>query len=55
MNGGLNDDEQGGFRAGGGVNQIFTLKQERKNADYMWVLQIWRCTIGLIGKLCGKC
>ena len=39
VTGGLIDDDQGGFRAGRGyVYQIFTLKQERRNAEYMWVL-----------------
>ena len=61
VNVGLIDDEQGGFTTGRRyIDQIFTLKQigekiKRKNAECIWVLSIWRSTIGLIGKLCGKC
>ena len=63
VNGGLTDDEQGGFKAGRGcVDQIFTLKQIGKNARgkkrcvCVWVSYIWRRhMIGLIGKLCSKC
>ena len=60
MTGGLIDDEQGGLRAWSGcVDQIFPLKQigeksREKKRSSMW--ENWRRrTIGLIGKLFGKC
>ena len=35
------DDEQGSFRVGRGyVNQIFTLKQERKNTMYIGFIDL---------------
>ena len=56
--GDLIDDELGVFREGRRcVSQIFALiqiceKALEKNADCMWVLQIWRSKIEL-GKFCG--
>ena len=53
MTRGLNDDEQGGFRAGsGGVDQIFILKQigekarEKKRRVYVGFIDL---------ELCGEC
>ena len=55
MTGSLIGDQQEGFKAERGcADKIFTLnrqvrKHERKNVEFMWVLQVWRrCMIGLI-------
>ena len=58
---GLLNDEQRGFKAGRGVDQIFTLKQigeiarEKKRRVNVGFIDLERCMIGLIGKLRGKC
>ena len=62
VTGGLIDVEQENFRERRRcVDQILTLKQidekakEKKRRAYLGFIDLGRGTIGLVGKLCGKC